>query len=79
MFADQNSGILEGFLGAIYHRGRESAQRALDRVTQLTRASFGDRLPESFKSEIFEYPDGSFNYRPSISTGTASFKFQKLG
>ena len=32
MFADQNSGALEDFLGGIYYPDSESAQRALDRV-----------------------------------------------
>jgi hypothetical protein len=45
-FADAISGSLECFLGAIYYPDRASAQRALDRVTQMTRASFGGRLPE---------------------------------
>jgi hypothetical protein len=54
MFADQSSGTLEGFLGAIYYPGRASAQRALDRVTQMPRASFGGKLPDSFRSQIFE-------------------------
>jgi hypothetical protein len=35
----------------------------LDRVTEMTRASFACRLPESLKSEIFEYPDGRFDFR----------------
>ena len=62
-FADRNSGSLEGFLGAIYYPDRASAQRALDRVTQMTRASLGGRLPDSFKSEIFEHADGTFDFR----------------
>ena len=37
-FANRNSGSLEGFLGAIYYPDRASAQRALDRVTQMNRA-----------------------------------------
>jgi hypothetical protein len=37
-FADGFSGSLEGFLGAIYYPDRASAQRALDRVTQMTQA-----------------------------------------
>jgi hypothetical protein len=40
MFADGFSGALEGFLSAIYYRDRASAERALDRVTQMIRASF---------------------------------------
>ena len=54
MFADGFSGALEGLLGAIYYPDRASAQRALDRVTQMTRANFGGRLTESLKGEIFE-------------------------
>ena len=54
MFANKNSGAFEGFLAAIYYPNRESAQRALDRVTQITRFQFSGRLPESFKAEIFE-------------------------
>src|ERR1700751_5025712 len=45
-FANKNSGSLEELLGAIYNPDRASAQRALDRVTQVTRASFGGRLLE---------------------------------
>src|SRR5271165_7126674 len=33
------------------------------RATRMTRASFGGHLPDSFKSEIFEYPDGTFDFR----------------
>jgi hypothetical protein len=29
----------------------------------MTRASFGGHLPDSFKSEIFEYPDGTFDFQ----------------
>jgi hypothetical protein len=32
----------------------------------MTRASFGSRLPDSFKSEIFEYPDGTFDFRADL-------------
>jgi hypothetical protein len=60
--ANQNSGSLEGFLGAIYYPDRESAQRALDQVTEITRAQFNGRLPDSFKSEIFEHPGGTFDF-----------------
>lgn len=35
MFADRNSGALEGFLGAIYYPDRESARRASGSVTQI--------------------------------------------
>ena len=43
-FADAGTGALEGFLGAIYYPDREGAQRALDRVTQITRARSNGRL-----------------------------------
>ena len=62
-FANRSSGALEGFLGVIYYPDRASAQRALDRITQMTRASFNGRLPDSFKSEIFEYADARFDFR----------------
>jgi hypothetical protein len=55
-FADGFSGSLEGFLGAIYYPDRASAQRALDRVTQMTKQVSGGRLPDSFKSKVFQYP-----------------------
>jgi hypothetical protein len=29
----------------------------------MTRASFAGRLPDSFTSEIFEHPDGTFDFR----------------
>jgi hypothetical protein len=72
MFANKNSGALEGFLGAIYHLDRASAQRAMDRVTELIRASFNGRLPEAFRGEIFEYPDGKFDIRAEYTDGMAS-------
>jgi hypothetical protein len=71
-FVANRSDALEGFLGAIYYPDRESTQRALDRVTQMTRASFGGRLPDSFRGKIFEYPDGKFDFRAEYTDGMAS-------
>lgn len=68
-FANQNSGSLEGFLGAIYYPDRASAQRALDCVTETTRAQFGGCLPDSFKSEIIAYPDGKFDFQLKVAAG----------
>jgi hypothetical protein len=62
-FADPDDGSLGEFLGAIYYPERASAQRALDLVTQMTRAICGGRLPDSFRGEIFKYPDGTFDFR----------------
>jgi hypothetical protein len=53
MLANQNSGALEGFLGVIYYPDRASAQRALDYVTQMSRASFGGHLEDRQYSRIW--------------------------
>ena len=58
--AETKSGWLEAFLSSIYYDDRQSADRALERVTQMTRWQSGGRLPHSFKGEVREYPDGRF-------------------
>jgi hypothetical protein len=43
----------------------------------MTRASFGGRLPDSFKSEIFEYPDGTFDFRTDLGRCLALAVFRE--
>jgi hypothetical protein len=65
MFANKNSGGLEGFLGTIYYPDRESAQSALDRVTQMTRAGSAVTCRNRSKAKSSDTPMGGSISGPS--------------
>jgi hypothetical protein len=43
----------------------------------MTRFQFRSHLPDSFKSEIFEYPDGRFDFRAEYADQDS--KFYRIG
>jgi hypothetical protein len=69
-FDEVGAGRLEGFLGSIVYDNRQSAERALARVTEIARKQYGGRLPKSFKGKVRFNPDGTFGVRAQVGTGS---------
>ncbi|MGA8657217.1 MAG: hypothetical protein WB586_13810 [Chthoniobacterales bacterium] len=65
-FYDPASGYTEGFLGSIYYRDRENAERALRQVTQVIRKQYQGNLLASFKIEIRQLPDSRFELKAEL-------------
>jgi hypothetical protein len=60
LFADSSSGALEGFFRRIYYPDRVSAERVLERVTEIVRTQYEGKLPTSYHGEVREHPSGRF-------------------
>lgn len=65
LFEDLRSGSLEGFLGSIHFDDRQSAERVLALITEITRKQCDGQLPESFRAQIHTRADGRFDVKTS--------------
>ncbi|SRR5260370_12935946 len=64
---DEISGEAEWFLGTLSYPDRQHVERALARVIEIVRTRHQGNLPDSFRGEVRELPDGYFRLKAEIT------------